>query len=567
MLVLVNVIPEMNMKFRALTLTKLVSLISVSVGLGVTNFVIPNAPAIATNPVDGAGNTLSTAKNIGALTNPLSFKDFVGSFDTHDYYKFQLGVSTPISVFLNGLSAGTQVKLLDSNKNVLQVSSNNGTTWTSPTNTGTTGGSITKSLTAGTYYIDVSPIKLTGNPLYKSADSSYTLNMVPFNAPNTVTVAASNTVKPGPTHYTTTGVDDQNVINQAIKYVGSRGGGTVLLLEGTYNISNNVYITENNVTLSGVGWNTVLRLADNTKLDMAGLLRSAFRSSTDRKRVPSFSGQHFLHMSLDGNKGNGTNYTNGYANFGTYSDSSFEDLRVHDFPHYGFDPHEQSDTGTPTVRLTIKDSLTDHNAVDGMTTDTCIDSTFVNNVVDSNTRHGINIVTSSQNNTYMNNVVTNNGSNGITVQPGSNLTRTSNGNKLIGNIVKLNKADGIYVYRAERTEIKDNTVSDNGKYGIRNRASSYSIITGNIVDDNGQLALNSYPGIYLHGDTERFSTNNLIQTNLVRASRPDRYKWGIAEGAASDDYNTVDGNTIQRVSIPFRLKGVHSTNTNNQVVP
>ncbi|MCC5627613.1 right-handed parallel beta-helix repeat-containing protein [Nostoc sphaeroides CHAB 2801] len=555
------------MKLNFLTLTKFVSLILVVSGLGVTSFVIPNLPARADDPVDGAGNTPQTANDIGTLTNAVSFKDFVGNFDTDDYYKFNVSVATPVSVFLNGLSAGTQLELLDSNGNILQVSANNGTTWTSAINPGTTGGSITESLNVGTYYIRISPTTNTGNPLYKSFDSSYTVNLIPFNAPDTVTVAAKDSVKPGLTNYTADGIADQDTIMQAIEYVGKRGGGTVLLLEGTYMISNNVYVTYDNVTLTGVGWGTKLKLANGIKLGQAGLLRSAFRYSVDRRRKPIFYGQHFRHMSLDGNKGNGTNYTNGYANFGTYGDSSFDNMRVHDFPHYGFDPHEQSDTGTPTLRLTIKDSLADHNAVDGMTTDTCVDSIFVNNVVDANTRHGINIVTGAKNNIYLNNVVTNNGANGITVQPGSTLSRVSNENKLLGNIVKFNKADGIYVYLAKLTEIKDNVVALNAKYGIRNRSSSYSTITGNIVDDNGQGSFNTYPAIYLHGDAVVFSTNNLLQNNLVRASALNRYKWGIAEGDVKDDYNKIDSNTIQSVNIPFRLKGLNSTNTNNQIIP
>ncbi len=554
---------------RASILTKFVTATYLLSGLGAT-IALPNSPAVAATPVDNAGNC-TAAKDIGTLTNLVEFKDFVGSFDSEDCYKFTINVSTPVSLFLNGLSAGTQMQLLDSNNNVLKTSTNQGTTWSSSTQSGTTGGSITRKLGAGTYYVRISPVAGTGNPLYKRQDDSYTLNLIPHNAPKTVIVAANNTASitgsTAPAHYTATGTNDQDVINQAINSVGQSGGGTVLLLEGTYNISNNVYVTYDNVTLSGLGWGTKLRLANNTKLDMAGLLRSAYRSSEDRIRFPRFSNQHFLHMSLDGNKGNGTNFTNGYGNFGTYQDSSFVDVRVHDFPHYGFDPHEQDNTKTPTVRLTIKDSLTDHNAVDGMTTDNCIDSTFIDNIVDSNTRHGINIVTAAQNNTFMNNVVTNNGANGITVQPGSELDRTSNGNKVLENVVKFNKADGIYVYRAKNTEVTGNIVAMNATYGIRNRASTYSIITGNTVDDNGQSASNAYPAIYLHGDTVVFSTNNRVQNNLVSASTPDRYKWGMAEGEARDDYNTFDSNTIQGVNIPFRLKGLNSTNTNNQIIP
>ncbi len=555
---------------RASMLTKFVTAIYLLSGLGVT-IALPNSPAVAATPVDNAGDC-SAPKDIGTLTNLVAFKDFVGSFDSEDCYKFTMNVSTSASVFLNGLSAGTQMQLLNGNKTVLRTSTNQGTTWTSSTQSGTTGGSITRKLDAGTYYVRVSSATVAGNPLYKRQDDSYTLNLIPHNAPKTVIVAANNTASitgsTAPAHYTATGTNDQDVINQAIKFVGESGGGTVLLLEGTYNISDNVSVTYDNVTLSGVGWGTKLRRTNNTVLEDAGMLRSAFHTSDENRRIPYFSGQRFLHMDLDGNKANQTSTKDAYSNYGTYKDSSFEDLRVHDFGAYGMDPHENVNAGIPTVELTIKDSLVDHNGKDGITTDSCVDSTFIDNIVDSNARHGINIVTASQNNAYVNNLVTNNGSNGITVQPGAiDLTRTSDGNKLIGNTIKFNQADGIYIYLAANTEVNGNIVASNAKYGIRNRASRYSIITGNTVDDNGQLESNTYPAIYLHGDTVVFSTNNRVQNNLVRASTPDRYKWGMAEGEARDNYNTFDGNTIQGVNKPFRLQGSNSTNTNNQVIP
>ena len=131
-------------------LTKFVTAIYFLFGLGAT-IVLPNSPAVAATPDDNAGDC-SAAKDIGSLTNLVAFKDFVGSFDSEDCYKFTMSVSTPASVFLNRLSAGTQMQLLDSNKTVLQTSTNQGTTWSSPTQSGTTGGSITRKLDAGTYY-------------------------------------------------------------------------------------------------------------------------------------------------------------------------------------------------------------------------------------------------------------------------------------------------------------------------------------------------------------------------------------------------------------------------------
>lgn len=591
-----------------------------------------------------ANTTISNPINIGALTTLNSFKN-----TDVNYYKFNLPDNTTVSIFLNGLSAGYQIQLLDANGNVLQSSSNNGTSWISPTNSGTTGGTIVSKLKKKDfYYVRVSPTILTGNPLYKSQDGSYTVNIIPDSAPNTVTVG-TNTLRGISNTFTASGTQDENIINQAIAFVANNGGGTVLLRPGTYSISNNVMITYNNITLMGSGWSTVLKLQNGIKLEDAGLLRSASHDSNVNFLIPYFSNQHFLHMALDGNKGGGTNIDNSYGNFGTYWDSSFEDMRVHDFPHYGFDPHQNQDANISSYRVTIKDSLADHNDIDGMTTDSCIDSIFKNNILDFNGRHGINIVTGTSNSSYLNNIASNNGANGITIQPGTDLSIVSNNNILNGNIIQNNLGSGIYAYLTQGTQIINNTIAKNGKYGIQVRFSSsnvingntisensqstldtydgiavqsdnslnlfsnnnminnniiqknsgsglyiyltqgtqitnnnitlngkygihlrsdtYNIASGNTVTDNSQGLFGGYAGIYLANDAVVYSTYNQIFQNFVSASTPTTYKFGIAESSTGDDYNTVTLNTIQGVSVPIRMKGLNSTATSNTILP
>jgi parallel beta-helix repeat protein len=194
-----------------------------------------------------------------------------------------------------------------------------------------------------------------------------------------------------------------------------------------------------------------------------------------------------------------------------------------------------------------------------MTIDNCVDSTFVNNILDSNNRHGINVVTAADNNTVKNNVVTNNLGNGITVQAGSDLNRTSNKNKIIGNTIQGNKKDGLYVYRSSSTEITSNTIVGNSRHGIHLRSASSSTVSSNTIDENGLEKTNTYIGIYLDDDTVVFSTNNLIQNNIIRANTFNRYKYGIAEKETRDDFNTLINNTIQGITIPIRLQGANSS--------
>ncbi|MCY7273460.1 MAG: right-handed parallel beta-helix repeat-containing protein, partial [Phormidesmis sp. CAN_BIN44] len=511
-----------------------------------------------------ADNTLATANDLGALTSKISLTDFVGNSDPVDYFKFSLGSADGVSVFLNGLSAGYTLDLINSAGTVLQSSTNSGTI--ANANSSTTGGSITSLLNAGTYYVKVTPAAIVGNSAY-ALPGSYTFNVQSHNAPNTVTIAASNSANVGLADYVATGTADQDIIEQAIAQVGNQGGGTVLMLEGTYNISNNVDVIYDNVTLSGVGWQSVLRLADNTLLTNAGLLRSALPSTAQNITKPFFSNQHFLHLSLDGNKDGGTNFNNGYANFGTYVDSSFEDVRAHDFPHYGFDPHENPDAVQPTIRFTMVGNLADHNGVDGITLDNLLDSTISDNIVDANGRHGINIVTDSENNLVRNNIVTNNGGVGIVVQPGTETNRSSDSNRLLNNVIRDNKLSGILVQLSNNTEITGNTIAGNGEHGIRLRGASNSTVSNNIIADNALSAVNRFHGIYVDdyvGATPQAppfvaSTNNLVQNNRI-SSTTGSYRNGIIERSAQDDYNTYKDNfIIGTTRAPIVILGLNST--------
>jgi hypothetical protein len=124
---------------------------------GDTNYSLSlNATAVA--PVDNAGNTLATARTVGALTATQSFSDWVGSVDTNDYYSFNVGTQSNFSLSLTGLSADADVQLLDSSGGVISSS----------TAGGTTSESITRQLSAGTYYARIYQC---------SGDTNYSLSL------------------------------------------------------------------------------------------------------------------------------------------------------------------------------------------------------------------------------------------------------------------------------------------------------------------------------------------------------------------------------------------------------
>jgi hypothetical protein len=113
---------------------------------------------------DYAGDTLNTARDIIISSNPNTYIDFVNSNDVfasktnptdpNDYYRFNLGSTTNLSLSIIDLTGNANLHLIqDTNNNgvvdpgeVLQTSANSGTTSELI---------LYDNLAAGTYYIQV----------------------------------------------------------------------------------------------------------------------------------------------------------------------------------------------------------------------------------------------------------------------------------------------------------------------------------------------------------------------------------------------------------------------------
>jgi hypothetical protein len=142
----------------------------------------------ATTPVDNAGNTLATARVVDLTSTPQTFKDWVGTQDTNDYYRFSVGSPSGFNLTLNGMSANANVSLLNSVGTVIAQGTVSG-------NTGTE--TITSGLDAGTYYIRVFPVG-TANTNYNLSAS---ITPVDY-AGNTTTAARNITINSNPSTYT-----------------------------------------------------------------------------------------------------------------------------------------------------------------------------------------------------------------------------------------------------------------------------------------------------------------------------------------------------------------------------
>lgn len=102
---------------------------------------------------DQAGNSLTTARNIGLLSLPQTFQDAVSDADPNDYYRFTLNTNSQFNLTLNGLENDADVFLIRDANNNGRVDSSD--ILASSTAVGTGSEAIAQILQAGTYFVQV----------------------------------------------------------------------------------------------------------------------------------------------------------------------------------------------------------------------------------------------------------------------------------------------------------------------------------------------------------------------------------------------------------------------------
>lgn len=95
--------------------------------------------------IDEAGNTITTAFDIGTLSGNGSYAGALSSFDVNDYYNLTITTNASYNFLLSGLTANANLQLISSSGAVVASS----------TNAGIANEQLTQSLAAGTYYVRV----------------------------------------------------------------------------------------------------------------------------------------------------------------------------------------------------------------------------------------------------------------------------------------------------------------------------------------------------------------------------------------------------------------------------
>jgi len=284
----------------------------------------------------------------------------------------------------------------------------------------------------------------------------------------TIVVAASNSKNKEKADYVCDGTADEEEINAAINALPS-SGGTVLLLEGTYNIASSITILSDNITLAGVGHATKIFLVGGADCHP---IQVGDESSTISNCV-------VRDLQVDGNKDNQSSggrgiYLNG-ASGAEILNSAVINCYVHD------------------------------TFAEGIYVDYCNNCKILHNTCEATSLWGIYLGQS-----YKCAVIGNiclSCYEGIGVRGGNNIIASNvcdsctpyYGIRLInaydciaiGNSVSNCGSDGINLYRAYRCVVVGNRCADNGGYGI-NVCDAYS--NTNLIGKN-HLTLNDAGGL------------------------------------------------------------------------
>ncbi|WP_349617118.1 glycosyl hydrolase family 28-related protein [Azotobacter salinestris] len=357
--------------------------------------------------------------------------------------------------------------------------------------------------------------------------------------------------------------DDTAAIQAAIDAAHAAGGGTVYLPAGEYRVSggeepsDGALTIKSNVYLVGAGMGeTVIKMVDGWEQNVTGMVRSAYGEETSNFGMSD--------LTLDGNRDNVSAKVDGWFNGyipdqdGADRDVTLERVEIREMSGYGFDPHEQ------TINLTIRDSVSHDNGLDGFVADYQINGVFENNVAYNNDRHGFNIVSSTHDFTLTNNVAYGNGGAGVVVQRGSYDVPHPYNILIDGGAYYDNGLEGVQIKMSHDVTLQNAEVYGNGTYGVRVYGAQDVDILDNRIHDNAQGG--AYPEVLLqsYNDTAGVSGNYYTTTgtwiagNVISGSANSTY--GVQERNDGTDYSSLNANTISGGQIaPVRLYGANST--------
>ncbi len=246
--------------------------------------------------------------------------------------------------------------------------------------------------------------------------------------------------------------------------------GTGTASQGGINIGSNV--TFQGTTSGGVN-QTTIKLSDSyTSSDVTGIVRTTSEAGVHDVVIKNLNiegnGQiSSTDQEIDGIY-TGFNPNGAHDPAEAHSNITIENVDVSNVSRYGVDPHEQ------TINLTIRDSVSHDNGVDGFVLDYIEGGLLENNEAYGNGRHGFNLVTGTYDIVMNETIAHDNGAivegSGIVIQPPSASTDGrilySHDITITGGAVYSNHSAGIRIANGQGITIEDVDIYDNFDNGV-----------------------------------------------------------------------------------------------------
>ena len=398
-------------------------------------------------------------------------------------------------------------------------------------------------------------------------------------------VAASDSQDKERADYVCDGISDDIEIQAAIDALPP-GGGTVLLLEGTYIIDGvpavspeyrSIIILKDNVSVVGSGFNTILKLADFHATRVAGIIGNSEYPTAVYNNV------RIANLKVDGNKSGVWATQTGIYLHGAHN-SIVENCLVTSCTDHGIQIYSGS------RRVTVQNNIV-QRCTQGIYVDTVSDIVVTGNRVEDSGYYNI-WLDAAHRCTIRDNVL-------IGGNSGIGLNRASSNNTIVGNTIEKPRGDGIEIKAelfsyefgdgAKNNVISENSISFSGRDGISivntlsdvPCANDYNIITNNTirksirhgislvsdhnliennsVSESSQGSDNEYDGIFLYDGA---SYNEIAGNVLRKGAWVNKPRYGINIGEGNCVENVVRDNDLRDSG---RTGNFHDAGTNTEV--
>lgn len=317
------------------------------------------------------------------------------------------------------------------------------------------------------------------------------------------------------------GTDAATVIQAALDYVNTSGGGRCHITPAEYLIAATLLVYAN-TRLSGEGWKSILKQANSAGVDI--LRNKNHGVSVDEDIVVE-------DLSLDGNTANNTSTTVDCINFNKALRFKIERCEIKNSCRFG-------------IRAT-------GNGV----------ATISKNKVSGNDSTGISITTGADDSQIIQNDIGSNGAIGVNINDVANCTVAENN-------IFLNATHGVDVSSGKRNQIGLNNIHDNTQNGIRVTSSAaantgnLNSIVGNSLEGNNTGNSASFAQILLTANATIAARGNVVTGNNITVAGTN--DTGVKEATGAVDYSVIVANTINLVSgTAVTTIGANTVNANN----